>query len=466
LKRGRWFFAKISGRRRIGKTTLVQQALVTTDRVFYVQIPDSAVAGVLTAVHDAFDTFAIPPAISSRPRSLSELADALGAMARAGYVVVVDEFQYFHRKNLSEFPSHLQRVVDELGRHASRVPGGLFVLGSIHTEMEALLNERRAPLFNRVTDDIVIEHLDIASVLEILRAHTEATPERLLFLWNLFEGVPKFYKDCWEQDVLAHTRQELLRRIFFQSSAPLRNEADNWFLNELRGRYEIILKYVARNPGCMNGDLLAYLKELNPGANDQAAGYIKILMDKYRMIVRRQPIFARRSERSGRYYVEDNFLRSWLHALSKSVAAVHFRPEEVLLAQADHALEDAEGYGLEKLAGILYEERSRKSLPGFALTSRIQGYWDSADTEIDLVALDEERETIRFGTCRRAPASLLSSLTTTEGHIARFLATHRKYQAWRPERVAITPTIDPSLRAEIEARGWIAEDVNDLVRGL
>ena len=27
LGRGRWFFAKLSGRRRIGKTTLIQQAM-------------------------------------------------------------------------------------------------------------------------------------------------------------------------------------------------------------------------------------------------------------------------------------------------------------------------------------------------------------------------------------------------------------------------------------------------------
>ncbi len=56
LSRGRWFFVNISGRRRIGKTTLVQQALqpAQTGRVLYLQTPDSdpasaAVAGIPTA---------------------------------------------------------------------------------------------------------------------------------------------------------------------------------------------------------------------------------------------------------------------------------------------------------------------------------------------------------------------------------------------------------------------------------
>jgi AAA+ ATPase superfamily predicted ATPase len=43
--RGRWFFAKVTGRRRIGKTTLLQRALQPGGRrAFYVQIPDSGPA--------------------------------------------------------------------------------------------------------------------------------------------------------------------------------------------------------------------------------------------------------------------------------------------------------------------------------------------------------------------------------------------------------------------------------------
>ena len=86
----------------------------------------------------------------------------------------------------------------------------------IHTEMMALLEDRTAPLYNRVTDTIDLTHLDIGSILSILQEHADPTPERLLFLWNLFEGVPKFYRDCYEQEVLAADRKALLRRIFLK----------------------------------------------------------------------------------------------------------------------------------------------------------------------------------------------------------------------------------------------------------
>ena len=102
--------------------------------------------------------------------------------------------------------------------------------------MMALLEDRTAPLFNRVTDTIDLTHLDIGSILSIVQDHADRAPERLLFLWSLFEGVPKFYRDCFEQQVLGGARKVLLRRIFFESSSPLRSEAENWFLRELRGR--------------------------------------------------------------------------------------------------------------------------------------------------------------------------------------------------------------------------------------
>ena len=230
LQRNRWFFVKVTGRRRIGKTSLVQEALKAEgrDRVAYMQIPDSDPAGVISAVHDFYSMFGVEDHL---PHDLKSLAASIAALVREGWIVAMDEFQYFHRASLFEFTSHLQYEVDRLAKEATSVRGGLIVLGSIHTEMAALLEDRSAPLFNRVTDQIDLPHLDVASVLEILKTHATDDPERLLFLWNLFEGVPKFYRDCYEQDVLAKDRRMLLRRMFFTSSSPLRSpsrRASSW----------------------------------------------------------------------------------------------------------------------------------------------------------------------------------------------------------------------------------------------
>lgn len=461
LERRRWFFLQISGRRRIGKTALIQEALRAAGvaRTLYIQIPDSDPAGVVAACNGYLETFGI----EGRVTSLGELALLIGRLAEEGFVVALDEFQYFHRKQLADFCSLLQAEVDRLAAKAADVPGGLIVLGSLHAEMTALLEDRDAPLFNRTTDTLELGHLDIASVLEILRAHADDDPWRLLFLWNLFEGVPKFYRDAFEQGVLGADRRTVLRSLFFSSSSPLRNEADNWFLRELRGRYDMVLQFLAKHPGCTNADIEAAMADLSgPGEVRQVGGYLKILSERYRMIERRLPIFAPPRARSGRYYIRDNFLRAWLSALQRPVSAVAFRPVEGLIDQADERLAEVEGHALEDLVGQIYEERSRRGMGDFPLSERIQGYWDRSDVEIDLVAINEDECRIRFGSCKRNPLRLLASVEGLRTSAGRFLQAHPRFAGWTVEYVAIAPEVDPVLSANLQVAGVTVQSLRDL----
>jgi AAA+ ATPase superfamily predicted ATPase len=462
LNRRRWFFAQVTGRRRIGKTSLIQEAMRMSgsqNPVLYVQIPDSEPVGVLSAVNDALETFQVPTDRYPRPRDMSQLVKLLEVMADGGYILILDEFQYFNRKGYEEFCSLLQAAVDRLASKSQVVTGGLVVLGSIYTEMVALLEDRTAPLFNRTTDTIDLTHLDTNSVLAILREHADTSAHRLLFLWNLFEGVPKFYRDCYEQDVLS-------RRIFFESSSPLRTEADNWFLRELRGRYDVVLKFVARNPGRMHNELVQAIRDASGDPDTQIGGYLKVLIERFRLIEKKLPVFAKPEVRRSRYYVTDNFLRSWLAALANPVSAIAFRPIEQLVQEADQRLADIEGFALEKLAGQLYEERSRKGVGDFSLTQRIQGYWDKGDTEIDLVAVNEQDKVIRFGSCKRSPKRLLSDVNNFKEHVGRFLDSMQKYRGWKTEYVGISTSLDKDQRAVLVRHEVIPQDLADLTSNL
>lgn len=469
LGRQRWFFAKVTGRRRIGKTTLIQRAIQeigSQQPVFYVQIPDSEPAGVMSAVNDALETFQVPADQYPRPQTLLQLVKLMETMAEGGYILVLGEFQHFNRKGYKEFCSQLAAGIDQLAAKADQVPGGLIVLGSVDTDMMALLENRGAALYNQLTDVIDLTHLDIGSIVTLLRDHAEPTPERLLFLWNLFEGVPTFYRDCFEQGVLGAERKELLRRIFFESSSPLRSEADNWFLRELRGRYDVVLKFVARNPGRMHNELVHAIREASGSPDTQIGGYLRVLIERFGLIERKLPVFAKPEAKRSRYYVTDNFLRSWLAALANPVSAIAFRPLNELIEEADQRLADVEGGALEKLAGQLYEERSRKGIGDFPLTHRVQGYWDKADTEIDLVAVNESTQTIRFGSCKRSPSKLLSDINNFKQHVERFIQAMPKYQGWTTQYVGIAPTLNPEQRAVLTSHDLIPQDLSDLALGL
>jgi uncharacterized protein len=143
-----------------------------------------------------------------------------------------------------------------------------------------------------------------------------------------------------------------------------------------------------------------------------------------------------------------------------------FYGRRVELGQALARLRDSEGHGFERLVATLFEERSRKALPGFSLTHRVDGYWDAQGTEIDLVAVNDLATKIRFGSCRRAADRLEASLASTDGHIARFLTQLPRYATYGVERVALAPRIGEDLARRVEAKGWRPEDLVTLCAGL
>ena len=153
-------------------------------------------------------------------------------------------------------------------------------------------------------------------------------------------------------------------------------------------------------------------------------------------------------------------------AIAPSVAAREFRPQSQLIAEAVDRLQVVEGKGLEKLAGQLYEERSRKALGDFPLTHRILGYWDKSDTEIDLVAVNETDRRLRFGSCKRSPGKLIADINNFKGHVRRFLDSFREYQDWQIEHVALAPKLDDYHRRILTQHSIIPQDLVDMTEGL
>ncbi len=476
MARGRWFFCQISGRRRIGKTTLITRLLERhpDKKIIYVQIPDSDASGVLKAVSDALDDFGVPPDEFHRPRELRQFAGLVRVLCESGYLVVLDEFQYFHRKALAPFCSFLQPEVDRL-RSADKATGGLFVLGSIHNEMSAILEDRRSPLFNRVTDRLEIQHLDFATLKEMWLAHGIEDSYHQLFLWSLFEGIPKFYRDCFEQGILRPSpdhRLETLAGVFFKGSSPLRGEADNWFLSEFRGRYESLLKIIAENNGCSHKTIMAEYAKIDEDSEEkQIGGYLNALVNKYQIIEKRLPIFGvKGASKKHRYYIGDNFLLSWLGAVDRQVKASKVLPLDACIRTCSRRLETVEGPAFEKMIRQLVQELSRRGDGDFSITSVVEGYWNRPDNpdrniEIDQLLVNDAAKTLRVATCKRDPGRAVKELDRFEAHVGAFLTTKegRRFSGHRLLKTAFAPSFDRSAVQALAAKGYQAVGLDDLM---
>lgn len=475
ISANRWFFCSISGRRRIGKTTLIQRAIKAHPgaAAFYFQVPDSDERGVVQTFQDALEDSGFPlETVEKACRDFRDMAMMIEAICINGWIVVIDEFQYFHRAALSEFTSHLQSVVDQL-RDTSK--GGLFVLGSIHTEMTAILEDRASPLFNRITHRIEVGHWDFQTTFEMFDAHGVINPKQRLFLWSLFEGVPKFYRDCFDRGVLTpqiEFRQSTVQQLFFEGSSPLRDEATNWFLRELRGRYDSVLKLLAKKGPCSYRELVAEYGRAGSTGEKQLSVYLHTLIDRYGMVEKRQPIFSADKSRKARYQITDNFLAAWLLALARNVQIARIRPIEQAAARADTSLMVHEGYAFEKMIRLLIEECSRKSVGDFPLTDMVRGYWnkaDGSDIEIDIVAYNDETATVRFGSCKRS-ASAHSDLAINgfDDHVDKFLQTSvgRRFSNWTVERALYSPAFENEHRTELGSQGYVCRDISDFAHFL
>ena len=471
-----WFFCRIEGRRRIGKTSLLGHLARASDdlgsQLVYMQIPDSDERDVAATFRRSLSE-ADPEDIKELANTVIDfptMAAAIGELCRAGRVVVLDEFQYFTRASLRHFNSFLQAEVDEL-RSAGLKRGGLFVLGSLHSEMSALLEDKAAPLYGRITAQLKLDHWDFQDLMSVFRSQGVQTPTQWLTLWTFFEGVPKFYHDAFEQRLFEvpgnDLARELLIRMFLRGSSPLSEEADTWFLRELRGRAVSILHYLADHPGCNHAELVSALND--PHAPKPLGTDITRLVKGYGMVDKLQPVFSDSKSRNARYYISDNFLKAWLAVAKPAREAARLKPIDKALAPALRRLETLEGFAFEKLIRHLHVEMSRKGKGDFELSELRLGYWnrprEAANAiEIDLVALDEPNKRIRFGSCKRtATAHDGTAMAKFEKHIEAFLLPreHRQLQGWQHEKVLFAPEFTHADRATLTERGYICMDLYD-----
>lgn len=289
-----------------------------------------------------------------------------------------------------------------------------------------------------------------------------------LTLWTLFEGVPKFYHDAYEQDLFGVPTQdfsfELLRRMFIRSSSPLSEEADTWFLRELRGKSVSILHFLADHAGCNHAEIVAALTD---DKEKHALGTnIARLVDRYKMVDKLQPVFSDSKNRNARYYIADNFLQAWLAVAKPAREEARLKPLDKAIAPALRRLETLEGFAFEKLIRALHLECSRKGRGDFELSQLQLGYWNrprdvSKAIEIDLVALDESNKRVRFGCCKRSSGA--HSLAVFEQHVGQFLQTngHEHLATWEREMVLFSPAFTKQDRASYQDKGYMTRDLID-----
>ena len=176
-------FTVIMGRRRVGKTTLLRKAL-EGKRYIYLFVSRTNEALLCdTFKKEITDKLSVP--IYGTPTRFIELFELLMQhAAREHFTLIIDEFQDFERVNPSIF-SDIQNLWD---KYSPQAKINFIVCGSIYSLMKHIFEDRKEPLFGRLTSKFILKPFKTSVLIEIMQEYNSVfTPEDLLCLYTPVE---------------------------------------------------------------------------------------------------------------------------------------------------------------------------------------------------------------------------------------------------------------------------------------
>jgi len=306
-KRSKAGLALLYGRRRLGKTYLLQRFLSEIDdvarRCYYLADQSTAELQRLELAERLVEAF--PAGLSSRDvaASWNSLLRYFGAQARNAKTgkaaLVLDEFPYLVAQTPS-LPSTIQAWWDEEGAH---VPTFVVLCGSQLSTMASLDNET-APLHGRFNAGrIRLEPMGYADVAAFYdRMDGYGSRERLL-MYGALGGTPRYHGEAepgltWDEQIV-----DLLLR----PGAPFEGEARSLLASEQ-----------IRDPAAYNSILLAVAKGCTRHTEIQNATGLGATALTHPLNVllalgwlHRERSFGETSDRRSLYRISDPFLLFW-----------------------------------------------------------------------------------------------------------------------------------------------------------
>lgn len=378
---GRAEFVIVYGRRRVGKSELIEQFLKGKKGLRLLAREQSEALQLRGFSAELADFFK-DKVLATQP--FTNWDSLLMYVARRAekhrLVLAIDEFPYLVQENRA-LPSILQGHWDRTLRH-----GKIFLIlcGSSLSMMESLLGGKN-PLYGRRTGQFLVRPFTFRQALALLGKDLESAVKA----YAVFGGTPAYLVEYDKsKDIRWNIREKILREDAFMF-----RDAEFLLREEVREPryYFSILSSIARG----NTQLGRIVNDtgLDKGV---VSGYLAALGDLH-LVERLVPVTERRPEKSrkGIYRLLDNYFRFWFNYVAPAAQYVEKGEQAYVLRRfIEPSLNSFVGLAFEKVAEEIVEELGRLGKLPFKPT-RIGKWWDRAE-EIDLVALNEETGNILF----------------------------------------------------------------------
>jgi AAA+ ATPase superfamily predicted ATPase len=365
-------FIPVYGRRRVGKTTLLQVFCADKPHVFWVADLASE-AELLRGFSRALWEFAHPdergPLFETWEQAL-RYAGELAAQTRLA--VVIDEFPYAVAATPA-LPSILQRMWDI---HLQRTRLFLVLSGSQIGMMEREVLFYRAPLYGRRTGQIKLHPLRLRGVRDFFPRYTS---QEQVEVYAILGGIPAYLASF---DPHRSVSENIVAQIL-EPMGPLYDEPLFLLREELREPrlYLAVLRAIAGGRTRLNE--IAQAVGLPPTS---VSAYLSSLRG-LRLVERRVPVTERRPEKSkrGLYHIRDPFFRFWFRFVSPRCSDLERGLWEGVLRTVEEQLGDYVAPVFEELCREYVAALSAAGALSFT-PEAVGGWWDRR-AEVDVVAL-------------------------------------------------------------------------------
>lgn len=399
-------FTVLTGRRRIGKTSLVMKAY-EDDTILYFFVTRGTESVLCEEfVEELTSKLQIP--ILGKVERFADIFDYVMELSKTRpLTLMIDEFQDFNRVNSAIF-SQMQKIWD-MKKGEAKI--NLIVCGSVYSMMTKLFRDKKEPLYGRQSEFMKIEPFAPSVVKEIIEFYyPEYSKEDLLALYTYTGGVAKYVELL--MDGGAVTAEKMLERIVSKNSYFI-YEGKNMLIEEFGrdyGRYFDILRLIASGHNT-RGDIEGIL-------HSEVSGYMTRLENDYGLITKNKPMFQKSANKNIVYAVNDLFLQFWFRFIYKYNYFIEANAYKKLSEIVERDYETYSGKVLERYFKEVMKESERYT--------HIDSWWDrKGENEIDIVAAEDLEKKVTFYEVKRQRDEL--DMKLLEVKVQRFMESTGMY---------------------------------------
>ncbi len=357
---------RVYGRRRLGKTVLLQELLRKHEGLYF-EVEEGEKALHLETLSEQL---ALQLGRTAHPyRSWDDFLDELEESRRR--VVVFDEFQFL----LTPRSGLAGRLKDRWDRVWRKSGPSVIVCGSSVGMMQRLTHGHSGPLFGRLTADAHIRPMRYAAVREFYPGLPE---EEKVARYGVFGGTP-FYHSLG----LTGTLEEAIRRTMLEEYPPMLDEPGQVIRTELRSPARATSILAALGAGRRNLHDLETKVGVQPGGLNW---YLPILEEDLDLVRPELPVDERR--KLTRYVISDPFFEFYYRFVAPNRAAIEAGHGSLVWKSIQEGLEGYLGRVFERVVREILESARGRILKGERFEyEKLGPWWDRAGNEVDLVAL-------------------------------------------------------------------------------